>query len=152
MDERRLTGADDGDDDAPIDEAFDAAGADTGEDDADLAAPAGASAFAMADETDEGDGGWGVSEDAVVALETDSPVERLRGLVFYITENLVDSPDQVDVTVEQRGSAVHLQVRVAPDDLGKVIGRQGRVARAMRTALMIAGSRYHLRTSLAIEE
>ncbi len=105
-----------------------------------------------APEDDEGDPGWVNADTRVDAGDGQDPVERLRGLVTYLATNLVDEPDEVAVTVEQRGAAVHVQVQVAPDDLGKVIGRQGRVARAMRTTLMIAGSRDNLRTSLAIEE
>ena len=109
-----------------------------------------------APEDDEDRSGWAGGDDradtGAASLDRLDPVERLRGLVTYLATNLVDAPDEVEVTVEQRGAAVHVGVRVAPDDLGKVIGRQGRVARAMRTTLMIAGSRDNLRTSLAIEE
>ena len=80
-----------------------------------------------------------------------APVEELRELVVYLATNLVDEPDEVAVTAEQRGSAVHLHLRVPAQELGKVIGRQGRIARALRTTLMIAGSRYNLRASLDID-
>ena len=79
------------------------------------------------------------------------PVERLQDLVSYLTSNLVDEPDAVEVTAERRGQTVHLALRVPEDELGKVIGRQGRIARAHRTALMIAGSRYNVRATLDIE-
>ena len=79
------------------------------------------------------------------------PVERLKGLVVYMATNLVDEPDAVEVDAERRGPGVHLRLRVPEEDLGKVIGRQGRIARAMRTALMIAGSRNNVRASLDIE-
>lgn len=79
------------------------------------------------------------------------PVERLSGLVTYLASNLVDEPDSVGVTAEQRGQSVHLSLRVPEAELGKVIGRQGRIARAMRTALMIAGSRHNVRATLDIE-
>ena len=77
--------------------------------------------------------------------------EDLRGLVTFIVSNLLDDMDAVEVDAEQRGSSVHLRLRVPSEDLGKVIGRQGRVARAMRTALTIAGSRHNVRASLDIE-
>ncbi|MDQ3780395.1 MAG: KH domain-containing protein [Chloroflexota bacterium] len=79
------------------------------------------------------------------------PVERLADLVTYMASNLVDEPDAVEVTAERRGPGVHLSLRVPEGELGKVIGRQGRIARAMRTALIIAGSRDNLRASLDIE-
>ena len=80
-------------------------------------------------------------------MESTAPVENLKNLVTYIATNLVDAPDEVTVTAEQRGPAVHLSLRVPPDELGKVIGRQGRIARAIRTVVMIAGARDNLRAS-----
>lgn len=81
-----------------------------------------------------------------------SPVDSLHGLISYLIQNLVDDPEAVDYDVEQHGSTVQITVHVPESDLGKVIGRGGRIAKAMRTALMIAGSRHHLRVSLDIEE
>ncbi len=102
------------------------------------------------DETEE-------HEDDIDAVQVDqatdigAPIEDLRQLVVYLATNLVDEPDAVEVTAEHRGSAVHLHLRVPQEELGKVIGRQGRIARALRTTLMIAGSRYNLRASLDID-
>ena len=79
------------------------------------------------------------------------PVEHLSNLVTYLVTNLVDDPETVEVSAERRGQSVHLSLRVPESELGKVIGRQGRIARAMRTALMIAGSRQNLRATLDIE-
>lgn len=79
------------------------------------------------------------------------PVDRLTSLITYLATNLVDEPDSVSVTAERRGQSVHLSLRVPETELGKVIGRQGRIARAMRTALMIAGSRQNVRATLDIE-
>jgi predicted RNA-binding protein YlqC (UPF0109 family) len=81
----------------------------------------------------------------------DAPVVRLKGLVTYLASNLVDEPNAVNVSAERRGHSVHLSLRVPEAELGKVIGRQGRIARAMRTALMIAGSRQNVRATLDIE-
>ena len=80
-----------------------------------------------------------------------APAEELRGLVTYLATSLVDDPESVQVTVEQRGPSVHLRLQVPQEELGKVIGRQGRIARAMRTAVMIAGARSNLRASLDID-
>jgi predicted RNA-binding protein YlqC (UPF0109 family) len=79
------------------------------------------------------------------------PAEQLRQLVLYMATNLVESPEDVQVTVEQHGSVVQLMLRVPEREMGKVIGRQGRIAKAMRTLVMIAGSRHNLRASLDIE-
>lgn len=77
--------------------------------------------------------------------------ESLRGLVTYLVTNLVDDPEAVEIGVQQRGSLVQIQLRLPEEELGKVIGRGGRIAKAMRSALMIAGSRHHMRVSLDIE-
>ena len=78
--------------------------------------------------------------------------EQLRGLVVYLATNLVDDPDSVEVDARQRGGSVFISLRVPEEELGKVIGRGGRIARAMRTALMISGSRNNVRASLDIED
>jgi uncharacterized protein len=92
--------------------------------------------------------------DQAVAAASDSgsePVEQLQDLVSWFVNQLVDEPEHVSVDAVQRGSAVQVQVRLPEADLGKVIGRGGRIAKSMRTALMIVGSRHHLRVSLDIE-
>ncbi len=81
----------------------------------------------------------------------DEVVESLRELVVFLVGHLVDDPEQAEVTAERRGSSVHIELRLPEDDLGKVIGRGGRIAKAIRTVLLIAGSRHHLRVSLDIE-
>ena len=60
-------------------------------------------------------------------------------LLEYLARQLVDAPDAVRVERVERDDAVVLELHVAPDDVGKVIGRQGRIARALRT-LVRAGS------------
>jgi predicted RNA-binding protein YlqC (UPF0109 family) len=83
---------------------------------------------------------------------TTDTTERLRTLVAYLASNLVDDPDAVEVEARQRGGSVFVSLRVPEEELGKVIGRGGRIARAMRTALMISGSRNNVRASLDIED
>jgi predicted RNA-binding protein YlqC (UPF0109 family) len=90
-------------------------------------------------------------DDLLYAPATDA-AERLRGLVAYLATNLVDDPEHVEVEARQRGGSVFISLRVPEEELGKVIGRGGRIARAMRTALMIAGSRNNVRASLDIED
>lgn len=82
--------------------------------------------------------------------ETDAS-EQLRGLVEWIVFQLLDDTSQVSITADQRGSSVRVQVRLPEEDLGKVIGRGGRIAKSIRSILMIVGSRDHLRVSLDIE-
>jgi predicted RNA-binding protein YlqC (UPF0109 family) len=84
-------------------------------------------------------------------MEETSASEALRDLVLYMATNLVDDPEGITVTAEQRGTSVYLDLRVPQEELGKVIGRQGRIARAMRTVVMVAGSRYNVRASLDID-
>lgn len=79
------------------------------------------------------------------------PVGMLRDLVYYLATSLVDDPDAVELEVEQRGSTVNLNLFLPESEVGRVIGRQGRIAKAMRTALMVAGSRHNLRVNLNIE-
>lgn len=83
--------------------------------------------------------------------QSEDAVESLRELVVFLVENLVENPEDAEVVAEQRGSLVQIRVRLPETELGKVIGRGGRIAKSMRTALMIAGSRHHLRVSLDIE-
>ena len=101
-------------------------------------------------EDDEGDAEYEEGND-LHAPPTDA-AERLRGLVAYLATNLVDDPASVEVEARQRGGSVFISLRVPEEELGKVIGRGGRIARAMRTALMIAGSRNNVRASLDIED
>lgn len=88
---------------------------------------------------------------ATYPVDSDA-AERLRGLIVYLATNLVDDPSTVEVEARQRGGSVFVSLRVPEEELGKVIGRGGRIARAMRTALMISGSRSNVRASLDIED
>ncbi len=73
-------------------------------------------------------------------------------LLAHLARQLVDDPDAVDVQeVEQEGTTV-LQLRVAKEDVGKVIGRQGRIARALRAIVRASGARSHRRVVLEILE
>jgi len=76
----------------------------------------------------------------------------LQELVTYIAKSLVDKPEDVQVTEVEKEHACVLELRVAKEDLGKVIGKQGRTARAIRTILAAASSRVKKRTILEILE
>lgn len=65
----------------------------------------------------------------------------MKELIEFVARSLVDLPDEVNVREIARHDSTVLELRVAPDDLGKVIGRQGRTARAMRVLLSVAGSK-----------
>ncbi len=93
----------------------------------------------------------GNAGEAPVSDEPGAGAESLRDLVIYLVTNLVDDPEEIEASVERRGGAVVLRLRVPEVELGRVIGRQGRIARALRTALMVAASRHNLRVSLDIE-
>ena len=62
----------------------------------------------------------------------------MKELLTYIVQNLVDHPDQVSVTERANGDETVYEVRVADGDMGKVIGRQGRIAKAIRTVVKAA--------------
>jgi uncharacterized protein len=104
------------------------------------------------DEDDQLEGEAEYGEDDILYAPVTDAAERLRGLVAYLATNLVDDPENVEVEARQRGGSVFISLRVPEEELGKVIGRGGRIARAMRTALMIAGSRNNVRASLDIED
>ncbi|MBS1829888.1 MAG: KH domain-containing protein [Bryobacteraceae bacterium] len=76
----------------------------------------------------------------------------IRQLVEEIAKSLVDTPDEVVVKEVAGDHATVLELRVAPSDLGKVIGKQGRTARAMRTLLGASGMKLNRRFSLEILE
>ena len=76
----------------------------------------------------------------------------LREVVETIAKALVDSPDEVAVNEVDGESATVLELKVAPQDLGKVIGKQGRTARAIRTLLRAAGMKLKKRFVLEILE
>ncbi len=65
----------------------------------------------------------------------------MEALVEYIVKALVSQPDQVNITRAERDDAVVIEVCVAPEDMGKIIGKQGRIARAMRTVVKAASAK-----------
>lgn len=76
----------------------------------------------------------------------------MNELLSLIARGLVDAPDEVVVTRIESEQATVLQLKVARDDLGKVIGKQGRTARSIRTLLSTAGRKAHKRLVLDIVE
>ena len=76
----------------------------------------------------------------------------MRDLIDYIARALVDHPEEVSVTEVEGNQTSVLELKVAKEDLGKVIGKQGRTARAMRTILGAASAKIKKRTVLEIIE
>lgn len=76
----------------------------------------------------------------------------MKELVEFIARAIVDHPDEVEVEEEEDGDRIILRLHVADDDMGKVIGRQGRIANAMRDLLKVAAAQRDARVSLDIGE
>ncbi|WP_147820064.1 KH domain-containing protein [Salidesulfovibrio onnuriiensis] len=76
----------------------------------------------------------------------------LKEMIEYIAKSLVDNPDEVRVTEVEGEQTSVLELKVAKEDLGKVIGKQGRTARAMRTLLGAASTKAKKRSVLEILE
>ncbi|MDE3074638.1 MAG: KH domain-containing protein [Chloroflexota bacterium] len=74
----------------------------------------------------------------------------MRELIEYLAKNLVSEPDEVKVEEIDSGRRTILELTVAPGDVGKVIGRQGRTARALRTLLKVAATKERKRAVLEI--
>jgi predicted RNA-binding protein YlqC (UPF0109 family) len=79
-------------------------------------------------------------------------VKHITDLLTEIARALVDSPDKVSVEAKGDGDGTVLRLRVAPTDVGKIIGKQGRTARSMRTILTAASMKLKHRFSLDIIE
>jgi predicted RNA-binding protein YlqC (UPF0109 family) len=76
----------------------------------------------------------------------------MKELVSFIVARLVDNPDAVTLDEREEGDTIVVELRVAKEDLGKVIGKQGRTAKAMRAVLAAAASRLEKRSRLEIME
>ncbi len=74
----------------------------------------------------------------------------MKELLIYIAKNLVNDPDAVNVTETINGSDVVYELHVAPDDMGKVIGRHGRIAKEIRTLMKAAGNRENKKVTVDI--
>lgn len=76
----------------------------------------------------------------------------MKDLVSFIVSRLVDNPDAVVLEEREDGDTIVVELRVAKEDLGKVIGKQGRTAKAMRAVLAAVASRLDKRSRLEIVE
>jgi predicted RNA-binding protein YlqC (UPF0109 family) len=75
----------------------------------------------------------------------------MKALVEYVARSLASEPDKVEVIEEHRGDRIIIHLRVADDDTGRVIGRDGRCANAIRSLLHVAAVRSGVRASLDID-
>ena len=74
----------------------------------------------------------------------------MKELLLYMAKNLVDNPDAVSVSEVSNEDGVVLELRVAPEDMGKVIGRQGRIAKEIRTVVRSYAQRTGAKVSVDI--
>jgi uncharacterized protein len=74
----------------------------------------------------------------------------MKELVEFIAKAIVNAPEQVEVTEEQTEQGIVLKLKVADDDKGRVIGKQGRIAEAMRTLIRVKAAKTGTRATLEI--
>jgi len=79
-------------------------------------------------------------------------VGQLEELVLVLARSLVDEPDKVEVSGTETNSRVDLELRVAQDDMGKIIGRQGRTIRAIRTVAKAASVKLGKRVTVEVPD
>ena len=84
--------------------------------------------------------------------EPDAEDEKLRDLVAFMSKGLVDHPEEVAVEILEAGDDASFELQVHPDDVGHVIGKQGRTARSLRLALAAAAQRAGRRANLEIAD
>src|SRR5688572_3963305 len=89
---------------------------------------------------------------AVMAADADAPASPLRALVEVVARALVDQPDAVKVTESQRRGMTVVELSTAPGDMGKIIGRQGRTAAALRTLVAVTAEKHGTRAQLDIRD
>lgn len=75
---------------------------------------------------------------------------NIQELVEYITKSLVDDPEQIHVRVMENAHTVNVELQVAPGDMGRIIGKGGRVVNSLRTLVRIAAVRQGKRATLEI--
>jgi predicted RNA-binding protein YlqC (UPF0109 family) len=74
----------------------------------------------------------------------------MQAFLEYVAKMLVQSPDDVEVTETQDGETVIYRLAVAPEDVGRIIGRDGRIVRAIRGVLRTGGARQNVRVALQV--
>jgi predicted RNA-binding protein YlqC (UPF0109 family) len=79
-------------------------------------------------------------------------VSQLENLLSFLARSLVEEPDRVEVSGTESGSRVDLELRAAPDDMGRVIGRNGRTVKAIRTVMKAASVKAGKRVSVEVTD
>ena len=79
-------------------------------------------------------------------------MDRLQNLLVLLVRPIVDEPDRVEVEASESDTRVDLELRVAPDDIGKVIGRGGRTIRAIRTMVKAASVKVGKRVNVEVAD
>ncbi|WP_228282409.1 KH domain-containing protein [Rubrobacter tropicus] len=79
-------------------------------------------------------------------------MERLENLLLLLVRPIVDEPDRVEVSATESDSHVDLELTVAPDDIGRVIGRGGRTIRAIRTVVKAASVKVGKRANVEVSD
>ncbi len=74
----------------------------------------------------------------------------MKEFIAYLIKNLVETPDDVDVQLVEGEMGTLVEVRVSPNDVARVVGRQGRTVKALRTIAMIIGARFGKRVRLEV--
>lgn len=74
----------------------------------------------------------------------------MKEFIAYLIKNLVDKPDAVDVKVIDNEEGTLVEIRVSPEDVAKVVGRQGRTIKSLRTIAMTVGARFGRRVRLDV--
>jgi len=103
------------------------------------------------DTPDDAIGVDALAEDVAVEDANQAVGGMAKGVLEYMARQIVDEPDAVVIEPDERGpSRVDLRLHVAPDDMGKIIGRRGRVAQAIRTVVRAVGAREGVETTVDI--
>ena len=79
-------------------------------------------------------------------------MRQLENQLLFLTRSLVEEPEKVEVSVRETDSRVDLTLRVAPGDMGKVIGRQGRVVKAIRVVMKAASVKVNKRVNVEVTD
>jgi predicted RNA-binding protein YlqC (UPF0109 family) len=74
----------------------------------------------------------------------------MKDFVAYLIKNIVDLPDSVDVSMNEGEQGIVVEIKVSPQDVGKVVGRQGRTIKALRTIAMTVGARVGRRVRVEV--
>ncbi len=79
-------------------------------------------------------------------------MQQLENLLLFLARSLVDEPEKVEVTGRETDSRVELTLRVAPKDMGKVIGRNGRIVKAIRAVMKAASVKANKRVNVEVAD